>query len=66
MSALLGSPMPSLTALGLALALLAALAAKLIFNRVRKPSSRCEDEDRPPVAMDERIRARVEATIWPD
>ncbi len=65
MSALLGSPLPSLTALGLALVLLAALAARLIVNRVRKPSPRC-DEDRRPVAMDERIRARLAATIWPD
>jgi hypothetical protein len=64
MSALFGSP--SFTALGLALVLLAALAAKLILNRARKPSSRREDIARRPVVMDERIRARLEATIWPD
>jgi Tfp pilus assembly protein PilX len=56
-----------LVALGLALLLVALIAvAKLTFDQARRSSLRREHQVRRPVVMDERIRARLEATIWPD
>jgi hypothetical protein len=58
MSALLAHPAESLAALGLALLVLALIARKLSYRR--------DARRRGHVVMDERIRARLEATIWPD
>ena len=64
MSALLAGHNASLAALAFALALLVvplvAVAATLTFDQVRRRGARGR------VVMDERIRARLEATIWPD
>lgn len=68
MSALLAGHTASLVALAFGLALLVvplvAVAAMLTWNQVRK--SRCGHDARRQIVMDERIRARLEATIWPD
>jgi hypothetical protein len=68
MSALLAGHTASVTAVAFGLALLVvplvAIAATLTFDQVRK-SARGRDA-RGQVVMDERIRARLEATIWPD
>ena len=45
---------------------LVAIAAKLTFDRLRGSSRGHDARRRGQIAMDERIRARVEATIWPD
>jgi hypothetical protein len=58
MSALLAHPAESLAALGLVLLVLASMARRFAY----RPDKR----RRAHVAMDERIRARLEATIWPD
>jgi hypothetical protein len=62
MSALLAGPTGWLAALGLAL--LVGIAVRLVFDRARRASR--GRAARGQVAMDERIRARLEATIWPD
>lgn len=64
MSALLAGHGAWLAALGLAL--LIALAVKLTLDRLRRSSRGHADRRRRQVAMDERIRARLEAAIWPD
>ena len=68
MSALLAGHAASVAAVAFGLALLAvpliAIAATLTFDQMRK-SARGRDA-RGRVVMDERIRARLEATIWPD
>jgi ABC-type phosphate transport system permease subunit len=68
MSALLAGHAASVTAVAFGLALLVvplvAIAATLTFDQVRK-SARGRAA-RGQVVMDERIRARLEATIWPD
>ena len=67
MSALLAGHAASFAALGLVLllVLLIAVAAKLTFDHLRR-SSRGHAERCGQAVMDERIRARLEATIWPD
>jgi hypothetical protein len=68
MSALLAGHAASLAAVALGLALLVvpliAVAATLTWDQVRR-AARGRDARRRAV-MDERIRARLEATIWPD
>ena len=64
MSALLAGHAAPFVALGVALLL--AIAAKLTFDRLRGSSRGHAARRRGHVVMDERIRARVEATIWPD
>ena len=68
MSALLAGHTASVAAVAFGLALLVvpliAIAATLTFDQVRK-SARGRAA-RGPIVMDERIRARWEATIWPD
>ena len=68
MSALLAGHAASLAVLGVGLALLAAVliavAAMLTWDQMRR-SWRGRDARRR-IVMDERIRARLEATIWPD
>ena len=63
MSALLAGHAAPFVALGVALV---AIAAKLTFDRLRGSSRGHDARRRGQIAMDERIRARVEATIWPD
>jgi hypothetical protein len=58
MSALVAHPAESLAALGLALLVLALSARRLWY----RPEERRRDH----VVMDARIRARLEATIWPE
>ena len=69
MSALLAGHTASLAALGLALALLlvplTAIAAKRTFDQARRSARRAQRRGGAP-AMDERIKAKVEATIWPE
>jgi hypothetical protein len=64
MSALLTGHAASLAALLLALAMVAliALVARQWFDAAHGRRTRPHDR----VAMDERIKARIEATIWPD
>ena len=65
MSALLASPVALLAAFGLALLLVPLIAvAMLTFDRARK--HRREDHVRGHAVMDARIRAKVEAMIWPE
>jgi hypothetical protein len=66
--ALLAGYAASLAALGLALLVvpLMAVAAKLTREQARKSARRREERPRGQVVMDERIKARVEATIWPE
>jgi uncharacterized membrane protein YhaH (DUF805 family) len=68
MSTLLAGHGTLLAALGLAALLvpLVALAAKRIFDRSRRSLPPREDQVRRVVVMDERIKARLEAMIWPD
>jgi hypothetical protein len=65
MSALLAGHAASLVAVAFGLALLLvpviAVAATLTWDQVRRGAHR-----RGGVVMDERIRARLEATIWPE
>jgi hypothetical protein len=67
-SALLAGHAASLAALGLALLVvpLIAVAAKLTCEPARKSARRREERPRGQVVMDERIKARLEATIWPE
>jgi len=67
MSALLAGHAASFAALGLALLLVAliAVAATLTFDH-RRYSRRHDERRRSQAVMDQRIRARLEATIWPD
>jgi hypothetical protein len=68
MSALLAGHTASLAALAFGLALLVVplimIAATLTWDQVRR-AARGRDAHARPV-IDERIRARLEATIWPD
>ena len=68
MSALLAGHTASLAALAFGLALLVvplvAVAAMLTWDQVRKAAHRRDLRGR--VVMDDRIRAKLEATIWPD
>jgi hypothetical protein len=68
MSALLAGHAASLVALAFGLALLVvplvAVAATLTWDQVRRAARGRDARGR--VVMDERIRARLEATIWPD
>ena len=70
MSALLAGHHASLVALAFGLALLVvpliAIAATLTWDQVRRSARGRDAHARGQVAMDERIRARLEATIWPD
>lgn len=67
MSALLAGHAAPFVALGVALLLVAliAVAATLTFD-LRRPARGGAKRRRGQAVMDERIRARVEATIWPD
>jgi uncharacterized membrane protein YdbT with pleckstrin-like domain len=68
MSALFAGHTATLAVLAFGLALLVvvliAIAATLTFDQVRKAGRRRDARGR--VVMDERIRARLEAIIWPD
>jgi hypothetical protein len=66
MSALLAGHAASLAALGLALLLVALIAVGATLTIDLRASSRGRAERRRRTVMDERIRARLEATIWPD
>jgi hypothetical protein len=68
MSALFAGHAASLAALGIELLviLLIALAAKLTYGRAHQPSRRCEERPRDPVVMHRRLKAKLEATIWPE
>ena len=70
MSALLAGHTASLAALAFGLALLVvslvAVAATVTWDQVRRSWRGREARRRGRVVMDERIRARLEATIWPD
>jgi hypothetical protein len=66
-SALFAGHTASFAALGLALLLvpLIAFAAKLTYDQARR-SARREKRRSAEAAMDERIKTKLEATIWPD
>jgi hypothetical protein len=70
MSALLAGHTASLAALAFGLALLVvplvAIAATLTWDQVRRTARGRGARSRGRIGMDERIRARLEATIWPD
>jgi membrane protein implicated in regulation of membrane protease activity len=70
MSALMAGHTASLMALAFGLALLVAaliaLAATLTWEQVRKAARGRDVRSRGRMAMDERIKARLEATIWPE
>jgi hypothetical protein len=70
MSALLAGHTASLAALAFGLALLIAaliaVAAKLTWDQARRFSRGRDLRPGGQVVMDERIRARLEAMIWPD
>jgi hypothetical protein len=68
MSALFAGHTATVAAVAFGLALLVvpliAVAATLTFDQMRKAARGCDARGR--IVMDERIRARLEATIWPD
>jgi hypothetical protein len=74
MSALFVGHTASLAALEASLLIipLIALAAKLTYDRARKPRRdefsrhRAGDRSRDRVVMHDRFKAKLEATIWPD
>ena len=66
MSALLAGHAASLAALGLLLVSLIAVAARLTFGRARRFSRGREERRRGDVVIDPRIRAKLEAMIWPE
>ncbi len=68
MSALFAGHAAALAGFGIVLLVvpLVALAARLTLGQARKSSRERDARRRDPAAMDERIRARFEATIWPD
>lgn len=70
MSALFAGHTASLIAVAFGLALLivplVAVAATLTWDQVRNAARGRDARGRGGVVMDERIRARLEATIWPD
>jgi hypothetical protein len=74
MSALFAGHTASLVAIGAMLLVipLIAVAAKLIYDRARRPPRdefprhRADDRPRDRVVMHDRFKAKLEATIWPD
>ena len=70
MSALLAGHTAALAALGFGLALLVvpliAVAATLTWDQVRRAARGRDAHGRRRIAMDERIKARLEAMIWPE
>ena len=68
MSALFAGHTATVAAVAFGLALLVvpliAVAATLTFDQMRMAARGCDARGR--IVMDERIRARLEATIWPD
>jgi hypothetical protein len=68
MSALFAGHTASFAALLLVLVVvpLVALAVRLTLDQARKSARGRDARRRDQAVMDERIRARLEATIWPD